>query len=157
MDIVARIRDVAQPLARAEGVDLLDIVYTREGHSQVLRLTIERPQGPTSVADCESVSRAVGRALDGLDLFPDPYRLEVTSAGLTRPLASLADFERSVGRLVRIVLRAPQSGEVLGTLAAADADGLSVTLDDGTVRRIPLAEVARARREIPFGLGRARR
>src|SRR6266513_2694680 len=80
MDMLSRVRDFAQPLARAEGVDLLEVAFAWEGREQVLRLTIERPNGPTSVADCEAVSRSVGAALDAQDLIPHHYLLEVASA-----------------------------------------------------------------------------
>src|SRR5690349_2640063 len=114
MDLMANVREVAGPLALAEGVELLDVALVREGHTQVLRLTIERPAGPTTVADCESVSRAVSAALDARDLIPARYFLEVSSAGADRPLRTLAEFRRSVGRLVRIEERGVRTGPKIG-------------------------------------------
>jgi ribosome maturation factor RimP len=150
MDRLARVREFAQPLARAEGVDLLDVALAWEGRQQVLRLTIERPDGPTSVVDCEAVSRSVGAALDAQDLIPHHYVLEVASAGLTRPLRNLADFHRTIGKLVRIVRRSG-SGPVLGTLVQADEQGLAVEVSPGQRLTIPLEDVAAANREIAFG------
>ncbi len=157
MDIVSRVREMAQPLARAEGVELLNVTFVKEGQHRVLRLTIERDQGPTSVADCETISRAVGAALDASDFIPHQYMLEVSSAGLTRPLCTLPDFKRNVGRLVKVALRHDRSGPLVGTLAAADESGLMLVLADGSRRSLALPEIASARREIMFNVGRGER
>ena len=156
MDVVARVREIAGPLARAEGVEVLDITFAREGRDRVLRLTIERDGAPTSVGDCATISRAVGNAVDAENVIEDQYRLEVSSAGLTRRLKILPDFARSVGSMVRIELGKGRKGPVVGRLAAADETGLKIVLDDGTERRLELAEIASARREVDFG-GSARK
>ena len=86
MDIVTRVRELAQPLARAEGVNLVDVAFLTEYGRRILRLTIERPEAPTSVADCEAVSRAVAPLLDAGNFIPHRYALEVSSAGRDTPL-----------------------------------------------------------------------
>lgn len=130
---------------------MLDVVLVRDAGRQVLRLTIEREEGPTTLADCEAVSRAVGTALDATDPLPFRYLLEVSSPGADRPLSSLRDFRRQIGHPVRVSLRGTRAGSVAGTLEAAGEDGVTLALRDGTRRTIPLAEVGEARREIPFG------
>lgn len=150
-EITRRVREVAEPLAHAEGVRLLDVTFAREGSAHVLRLTIERPDGPTGVDDCEAVSRAVATALDVADVVPNRYLLEVSSAGVTRPLRGLADFRRVVGQLVSVQVRGDRSGPLVGTLAAAEESGLVVALRDGSRRTVALADVAGAHREIEFG------
>jgi len=150
-NVVERVRELAAPLARAEGVELLDVTFVDEGHGRVLRLTIERPGGPTAVADCEAVSRAVELMLDAGEAVPSPYTLEVSSAGLTRPLRTLEDFRRAAGGLVRVAVRDDRSGgPVIATLLAADETGLTLELEDGARRRVALADVRAANREIPF-------
>lgn len=151
MDLLSNVREVAGPLALAEGVELLDVALVREGYHQVLRLVIERPAGPTTVADCESVSRAVSAALDARDLIPSRYFLEVSSAGADRPLRTLADFRRSIGRLVRLEERGVRSGPWIGTLVSADDAGVLLELSDGTRKPVALADIAAARRDVAFG------
>ncbi|MEK7767388.1 MAG: ribosome maturation factor RimP [bacterium] len=156
-NVVGRVREMAAPLARAEGVELLDVTFIDEGHGRVLRLTIERPGGATAVADCQAVSRAVERMLDAGDDVPAPYTLEVSSAGLTRPLRTLEDFRRAVGGLVRVSVRDDRAGgPVTATLLAVDDAGLTLELDGGARRVVPLAEIRAANREIRFPAGRRR-
>jgi len=156
MDALSRIRDVAEPLARAEGVDLLGLTLASEGGRQILRVTIDRVPGPTTLNDCETLSRALGRALDDLDLIRDRYTLEVSSAGLDRPLFTLPDFMRNIGRLVRVVPRNGHPGPVVGVLERADDSGLGLKLEDGAVVALSHDEVASARLEVDFGRPAAR-
>jgi ribosome maturation factor RimP len=151
-EIEARVADIARPLAVAEGVELLEVRFAREGSAGALRLVIERSGSPTSVADCETLSRALEGALDAHNFIEDRYTLEVSSAGLTRPLRTLPDFTRNIGNLVRVVLR--QGGDLTGTLREAGEEGLAVELEDGRTRKFALADVASARREIELFSGR---
>ena len=150
-EIESKVADIARPLAVAEGVELLEVRYVREGHSGALQLTIERSGAPTSITDCEKLSRALGFALDAHDFIAGRYTLEVSSAGLTRPLRTLPDFVRNVGNLVRIVQR--QGGDLTGTLKEAGEEGIIVEMEDGGTRKIALADVASARREIEMFSG----
>lgn len=147
-DIASRVRDIAQPLARAEGVELLSVKFVREGGRRVLRLTIDRDADPTSIEDCRTISKAVGAVLDADDVVPYQYVLEVSSAGLTRPLRTVQDFRRNLGRLVKVTLRHERSGALMGTLTSADEGGLTVELADGSQRNLALDEISFAQREI---------
>jgi len=149
------LRRAVEPVVEELGFELLklDFAPTR-GHAH-LRLMLDRPGGRVSLDDCTRVSGAAGRLLDGLDLIPCRYRLEVTSPGVDRPLLSPRDFTRFAGSRVRIELKAPLGGPEepaatrrnwTGRLAAYDAEADLVRLDtdEGEVR-IPRALVARAR------------
>jgi len=151
-EIESRVADIARPLAVAEGLELLEVRFVREGYAGVLRLTIERSGAPTSVSDCETLSRVIAGVLDAHDFIAERYTLEVSSAGLTRPLRTLPDFTRNVGNLVRVVLR--QGGDLTGTLREAGEEGISVEMDDGGVKKFTLADVISARREIDLFSGR---
>jgi ribosome maturation factor RimP len=64
-----------------------------------LSLTIDRPGG----ADLSLCERVAGRLNAQLGSFDTPYRLEVESAGLERPLLRGADYERFAGERARVV------------------------------------------------------
>jgi ribosome maturation factor RimP len=149
--MIERIREVASALCRAEGAELLDVTLVREDGRRVIRLTIERESGPTTLADCETVSRAVGDALDAGGIIPFRHVLEVSSPGADRPLTGLRDFRRQVGHPVRVRLRDVRSGPVTGRLAGADETALTLESADGSRRAIPLDEIAEVRRELVFG------
>lgn len=89
------------------GYELVDIDRTGGG---LLRVTIDWPWMPgqeqfITAEDCERVTRQLQFVLEveGVDYA----RLEVSSPGLDRPLRGERDFERFVGELIDLTLRAP--------------------------------------------------
>lgn len=64
-----------------------------------LSVTIDR-EGGVDIVSCERVAAAINRRLDAVDR---PYRLQVESAGLNRPLTKPGDYERFSGRAARVI------------------------------------------------------
>lgn len=62
----------------------------RHGRSAELSLTVDRPGG----IDLETCGRIAAHLNGALASEPDPYTLEVESAGLDRPLVRPEDYER---------------------------------------------------------------
>ena len=89
------------------GYDLVDIERTTGG---LLRVTMDMPyvkdaEQFINAEDCEKVTRQL---LFVLEVEGTEYsRLEVSSPGIDRPLKSEKDFERFVGELIDITLKAP--------------------------------------------------
>ena len=85
------------------GFDLIEVQYGREQRGMVLRLFIDRPEGNSvaggiNVDDCERVSHSLGALLDQADPLPGRYTLEVSSPGAERPLRTLEEYRRFLGR-----------------------------------------------------------
>jgi ribosome maturation factor RimP len=157
MDALARIREAAERVVAAHGLDLFDVELTRESQGWVVRVTIDRP-GPAatpedsvSIEDCSTVSRELSAILDVEDPLDRAYTLEVSSPGLDRPLRNEADFQRFAGRLASIVLSEPVDGQTFfnGRIQGLD-DGHVVILVGKKNRphRIPVAGIKRARLEV---------
>ncbi len=99
-----RVREVADLRLARIGLDLVDAEYKREPGGVVLRLYIDK-EGGVSLDDCQSASRTLEPVFEteGVDdLIPGPYNLEVSSPGLFRQLKRPRDFERAVGRRIKI-------------------------------------------------------
>jgi len=80
-------------------VEIVGSSARRGRHQTALHLTVDR-DGGVDVATCEQIARSINAALDA---FPDPYTLEIESAGLDRPLTKPSDYDRFAGRDVKIV------------------------------------------------------
>ncbi|OYU43645.1 MAG: ribosome maturation factor RimP, partial [Burkholderiales bacterium PBB4] len=106
------------------GYDLVEIDRSAGG---LLRITIDlpwempQPGAPAveqfiTVEDCEKVTRQLQFALevDGVEY----RRLEVSSPGIDRPLRHVKDFERFVGQMVDITLKAPMGLAAAGQVHA---------------------------------------
>jgi ribosome maturation factor RimP len=102
-----------------------------------LRLYIDHPQG-VDLALCERVTGQLR------DLLVD-YSLEVSSPGSERPLTKPEHFRRFRGRKVKVRTREELEGRrnFTGTIADADASGVSVDLGDRSVT-IPHERIRRS-------------
>ena len=148
-DIKSQVAELIRPYLAAQGAELVDLEYARPRRGRgILRLFVDRPGGIT-LAELSRISRVVGDLLDVHDFIPGPYNLEVSSPGLTRALKQPQDYQRYVGRLVRLTTRAPWEGRQVpsGILKGLKDD--QVCLQEGdSLLCIPLSEIARARLEI---------
>jgi ribosome maturation factor RimP len=149
-EIKQKLAELVQPLAVSQGLDLVDLELHRPRRGRtILRLFLDRPKGGITLEEIARVSRMVGGLLDVYDLIPESYHLEVSSPGLTRPLKKPEDYQRYVGRLVRITTRGARNGRQVfkGILQGLEGDEVCLK-EEGGVYRLPLAEIARARLDI---------
>jgi ribosome maturation factor RimP len=142
--ILMRAKELLEPMCEAEGMELVHIEYQREAGGRIFRLYVDRPGGVT-LDDCVGISRQSG---DLLDVYLDdigPYRLEVSSPGLNRPLVKKIDYERFKENRVKIVTVQPINGQknFKGILLGISEDMVSLSIDDKTVA-IPYQEITKA-------------
>lgn len=138
---------MAQPVADALGLELVDVEYMKEGASWFLRVFIDKPEGITH-SDCQAVSERLGKILDEKDPIPQSYILEVSSPGIERPLKKPEDYVRFRGRKVRASMFSPIDGkkEFVGQLEGL-ADGKVLINVDNKQVALPLGLVAKVRLE----------
>jgi ribosome maturation factor RimP len=149
---LAQLREVAEPVCGAHGVELVDARFVQE-HGLCLRVMIERPGvdastgSRVSLEDCQNVSKDLSTALDVAEhVAPSgAYRLEVGSPGLDRPLFSLTDFARFAGQSVKLETHAPIAGRrrFSGKLLGVEGDVVKLE-QDGQPVLLQHAEIAKA-------------
>jgi ribosome maturation factor RimP len=118
------LQDIVEQTVRGLGYDLVEIERSAGG---LLRVTIDlpwtapvegvaAPEQFINVEDCEKVNRQLQFALevDGIEY----KRLEISSPGIDRPLRHAQDFERFVGHVIDITLKAPMGAAAQGQVAA---------------------------------------
>lgn len=148
--IIDQVNRLIAPILLEEDMECVDIEYRRESGGWVLRLYIDKKGGVT-LDDCTRISQKVGRRLDVEDFIDSPYRLEVSSPGLTRPLKTKKDFLRSQNRLIRISTTEAIGNQRLfkGRLLKVMEEGIELEGDTVNVY-IPFNIVAKARLELEF-------
>jgi ribosome maturation factor RimP len=139
-----RVEEIADSLLRDEGLELVDLEYRREGRRWVLRLFIDK-QGGVTVEDCATVSRELGDILDGKDVVPEAYVLEVSSPGLNRRVRKREDFSRFAGRKIEVRLASLQDGrrKIVGNILGVEGEAVVVAAPEATYS-IALENIARA-------------
>jgi ribosome maturation factor RimP len=111
------------------GYDLVDVERTKGG---LLRVTIDFPfvagtEQFINAEDCEKVTRQL---VFVLEVEGASYsRLEVSSPGIDRPLKTEKDFDRFVGELIDLTLKAPVGLAAAGTTISANQKKFRGTLE----------------------------
>lgn len=167
---IGRIRAITERVAAERGLEVFDLQFRRETHGWVLRIYLDKPGAPVrtgragyvgavegesvTIDDCSYVSREVGTLLDVEDVIDQKYTLEVSSAGLDRPLRGPDDYRRFAGCLVKMVIADPGAAagqsHISGRLQGMDGDDVIVAVGREKVRRVPVGEIVRARLEVEF-------
>ncbi|MCI8401249.1 MAG: ribosome maturation factor RimP [Lachnospiraceae bacterium] len=144
-----RTEELLRPITDAEGFEVVDVEFVKEGTNRYLRAYIDK-QGGITVDDCEIVSRALSDKLDETDFIEESYILEVSSPGLGRPLKKEKDFARNMGELVEIRTFRPieKQKEFSGILKAYDEAHVTIEEEDGTERRFERNEIALIRQAV---------
>jgi ribosome maturation factor RimP len=105
----ARVAAIAEPVIAELGYRLVRVSISGFAGCTV-QIMAERPDGALAIEDCEAVSRALSPVLDVADPIEGPYRLEVSSPGIDRPLVRRSDFDRYAGQLAQIEMLAAIDG-----------------------------------------------
>ena len=141
-----------QRIVESEGLELVHVEYRRQGRSFLLRVDIDK-EGGVNIDDCQLVSQQISTWLDVEDPIPGEYELQVSSPGLDRKFYKPSDYEKFIGRPVRVKTSRPIRGlhVVVGRLKEYDGDKIVVT--DPVMKKdpdytIPLADIKETRLEV---------
>jgi len=145
---VDRVRAIADPIISDERMELVDVEYRRESKGWVLRLYLDK-EGGVTLDDCTRISQEVGRSLDVEDFIQIPYTLEVSSAGLTRPLKTEKDFMKYRNSLIKVKTLDPIQNrrQFKGRLLGVSANQIEMEAEGG-IFQIPLSNVVKANLEV---------
>lgn len=86
-----------------------------------IRVEIDKHEGGVSIKDCMAVSRNVEHNLDREE---EDFEIEVTSAGLDKPLRVLPQFIKNIGRDVEVGIKG--GDKIEGKLLAADDNEIQI-------------------------------
>ncbi|MDX1447585.1 MAG: ribosome maturation factor RimP [Acidimicrobiia bacterium] len=143
--LIDEVRTLIEPWLAAERLELDDLELKGSGPGRTLRVVVDADE-PVDLDRIAEVSNGISRLLDAEADIDDPYRLEVTSPGLERPLRTPRHFQKSVGREVSVKFR--RDGETIlvkGRLAEAGDDRATVEGEDGSSTDVSYDEVVKAR------------
>ena len=142
-DLSTRIYDLLIDHARSMG---LNIVLVRLQDRKVLEILLEKlDDTKVSIQDCQKASNLFSAVLDVEEVLLHKYLLEVSSAGVERPLVKLEDYRRFAGRQARLNLKTPilDSKKITGQIVRTVANRV-VVLRDGQEMLVDFANIKSA-------------
>jgi ribosome maturation factor RimP len=147
-DLKEKVRELAEPVVAAEGMELIHVECLKMQMRWVIRLYLDKNEGIT-IDDCSTISNQLGDIFDINDLVNDRYTLEVSSPGLDRPISRDQDFTKYKGSQVNIKTSSKIDGvkNFHGTLVDfIEEGGRKVALLEvaGKTYRIPKSEIIKA-------------
>ena len=143
--------ELAAPLVEQAGCTLWDVEYVREAGTWYLRVLVDC-EGGVSIDQCEAISRPLSDLLDEADPIEGSYTLEVSSAGIDRPLKKPEHFAAFSGHDVEVRTYRPVEGRKVfhGRLEGYENGDVTITLADGTQRRFGRKDIALVRLDVKF-------
>jgi ribosome maturation factor RimP len=124
-----------EPTLEAMGFEVVRISLSGGDGRRTLQVMADRKDGSQiSVDDCADISHALSAIFDVEDPISGAYDLEVSSAGIDRPLTRPKDFTTYAGFLAKVETKAPVNGRkrFRGTLTGTTPDGdVTMKTDDG--------------------------
>ena len=149
-DVLLKIKPSLQSYLEKLGFCLVDLRFYKNHFGElVLEVLVDRAEGGISLGECAELNKSLaGIVEEGIGL-QGSYTLDVSSPGLDRPLLTLSDFKRTLGRDLRIFLKEAHDGKVeyRGISESVDENQLTIKTNDAVIQ-IPMDKINRAKQVI---------
>jgi len=134
-----------QETLKIDGFDLVDLDIKRNPSSVVIKCFIDRYGGIT-IDDCVYVNRVLSTVLEqecnrlGITL----NRFDVSSPGIERPLKTVKDFQRNIGREVSILFSCDgEKNRIIGSITGVVEESIQVQSEIDSFN-VPVSSVIQA-------------
>lgn len=147
-------KDLLDEFLKANGLELYDIKFVKEGPDWFLKIFIEKIEEGKyiSTEDCEKVSKFLSEKLDEKDPIEQNYYLEVSSPGLDRELSRTSHFKKFIGSDIEVRLFKNLDGrkKYEGKLIEAEDEKIVIERDSKEALEIPREEISKANLLVTF-------
>lgn len=132
-----------EKIVASEGLELVHVDFKTQGHGHLLRVDIDK-EGGVNLEDCQLVSQQISTYLDVEDPVPGEFELQVSSPGLDRKFYKDSDYQKFLGRLVRVKTSKSIRGlhVIVGRLK--EFDGTKIVVTDPVMKKDPDYEISLA-------------
>ena len=135
------------PTLEAMGFEVVRVAVT-SGARKTLQVMADRSDGSLiSVEDCTEISHALSAIFDVEEPLSGAYDLEISSAGIDRPLTRPKDFAAYAGFEAKVETKMPLAGRkrFRGVLKGLNSAGDAVIDIDGADVAVPMEAIGNAK------------
>jgi ribosome maturation factor RimP len=148
--IANRVRALTEEVITGTSYFLVDVEVRGHKGTRVVEVYIDSKED-FGHDDLAIISKEVGFLLDVEDVVDGSYQLEMSSPGIKRPLKMPQQYQKNVGRTLRVRYQSDGSEEiVVGDLTDADDVEVELELASGERLRLPYQSITQARIELPW-------
>lgn len=147
--VIEELLNIIGAYLKDRGLDLVELIYRYEGRDLFLRVLADKPEGGITLDECTRINREIGDILDGKDMIPGKYVLEVSSPGVDRPLKTKSDFSRCINKKIKLFLYEAINGKIEfdGIIKSTTEDSVCIQTSKG-VMDVPLDKINKAKQII---------
>ncbi|OYU94249.1 MAG: ribosome assembly cofactor RimP [Bacteroidetes bacterium B1(2017)] len=124
MQIVEQIKEWSAEVLEPS-VFVVDVEFKPGGGKLLVLIDSD---GPLTIEQCRTLNKHLSTKLDETDYGDTPYTLEVSSPGVDRPLLLARQYQKHIGRELKVTLKAKT--ELLGKLIEATETSIQLHLKD---------------------------
>lgn len=103
MDLKDFVEKVAISSLKDESYFIVDVIVKGVSGKTKILVLLDSDSG-FNIDDCADLSRAISNEMEAEAIMDDPYILEVSSPGLDHPLKLKRQYQKNVGRELKLVL-----------------------------------------------------
>jgi len=144
--IIAQLREIIGAYLQSQGVELVELIYRREGRNLILEVLADLSEGGITLDECSRLNRGISLILDERNIPEESYILEVSSPGLDRSLTTKNDFIRCRGKIAKFFLREMVNGKLEwdGIINKIENDTVFIEMEGRTLE-LPLLKINKAK------------
>lgn len=148
--IADRVRALTEEVITGTSYFLVDVEVRGHKGTRVVEVYVDSKE-EFGHDDLALISKEVGFLLDIEDVIDGSYKLEVSSPGIKRPLKMPQQYQKNVGRTLRVRYQSDEDEEiVVGDLTKADGDEVELELPSGERLQLSYGSITQARVELPW-------
>ncbi|PSQ78036.1 MAG: ribosome maturation factor [Bacteroidetes bacterium QH_7_62_13] len=149
--IADRVQALTEEVITGTSYFLVDVEVRGHKGTRVLEVYVDSKE-EFGHDDLAVISKEIGFLLDVEDVVDGSYKLEVSSPGIKRPLKLPQQYQKNVGRKLRVRYETTNGDEeiVVGDLMNADEDEVELELASGERLQLSYQSITQARIELPW-------
>ena len=127
-DLEKKLFSFIKPLCENNKIILYEVELKGSPKNKIIKVTVDTEKGIT-LNMCQLLSREISDLLVQKDLIKNEYHLEVSSPGINKPLQYSFEYERNIGRDLKIAYYKDDSiNEIVGKLVEYNEKNITLEI-----------------------------
>jgi len=148
-DNIQKLKEICESVVEQHEMMFIEFVVRGEGRVKIVELFIDGEDGVTADV-CAAVSRDISKITEEMELFEGPYRLDVSSPGVSRPLVFLKQYTKHTGRIFEVSYLEEEAVKKLkGKLLSIENEDLTFEINNEP-KTLAFSQIKSARVKVSF-------